>query len=122
MKDVRPNLTRSKCKFCASSWGPIDKEINSFVQVAAATDGSTYDGRHSGAALVYMADHTAADELWQQGYGWLLSIENNYIAELSAIHRTIRSIPLNVDLTIHTDSQRSIDSIRSALRCPERTN
>jgi len=122
MKDVRPNLTRSKCKLCASRWGPIDKEINSFVQVAAATDGSTYDGRHSGAALVYMADHTAADELWQQGYGWPLSIENNYIAELSAIHRTIRSIPVNVDLTIHTDSQSSIDSILSALRCPERTN
>ena len=116
MKDERPNLTRSKCNLCANNWGHIDKEINSFIQVAAATDGSTYTGRHSGAGLVYMADHTEDDELWDQGYGWILGIENNYIAELSAIHRTIRSIPVNVDLTIHTDSQSSIDSILSALR------
>jgi hypothetical protein len=121
MKEERP-MTRSKCKFCNRNWDPIDKEINSFVQVAVATDGSTYDGRDSGAAFVYVADHTPADELWQQGYGWLLNTENNYIAELSAIHRAMRSIPVNVDLTVHTDSQSSIDSILSALRCPEKTN
>jgi hypothetical protein len=121
MQESRP-MKRAQCKRCAGLWGPIDKQISSFIQAAAATDGSTYKDRHSGAALVYMADDTEADELWQQGYGWLVGIENNYIAELSAIHRAIRSIPVNVDLTIHTDSQSSIDSVLSALRCPERTN
>ena len=121
MKESHP-MKRSKCKSCETLWGPIDKVISSFIQVAIATDGSTYDNRDSGAALVYMADDTEADELWQQGYGWVIGIENNFIAELSAIHRAIRSIPVNVDLTIHTDSQSSIDSILSALRSPERVN
>ena len=44
------------------------------------------------------------------------------MAELSAIHRALRSIPVNVGITVHTDSQSSIDSILSALRCPEKVN
>jgi hypothetical protein len=115
-------MKRAACRSCTGLWGPIDKEVNSLVQAAAATDGSTYNGRHSGAAFVYMADDTEADELWQLGYGWRIGMEDNYIAELSGIHRAIRSIPVNVDLTIHTDSQSSIDSILSARRCPERVN
>jgi hypothetical protein len=115
-------MRRAKCLQCEKTWGPIDKEISFFVQAAAATDGSTYPDRDSAAAFVYMADDTEADELWQLGYGWMLGLRNNYIAELAAIHKLIRSIPVNVDLTIHTDSQSSIDSILSALRCPERVN
>jgi hypothetical protein len=121
MKEAGP-MRRANCQMCNGTWGSLDKEINSFIHVAAATDGSTYNGRHSGAALVYMADDTEDDELWRQGYGWIIGMENNYIAELSAIHRAIRSIPVNVDITIHTDSQSSIDSVMSALRCPERVN
>ena len=121
MQEHQP-MRRSDCKSCARTWGLIDEEINFFVRVAVATDGSTYPGRDSGAALVFMADDTEADELWQQGYGWRLSIANNYIAELSAIHRAIRSVPVNVNITVHTDSQSSIDSVLSALRCPERVN
>jgi len=121
MQEAGP-MRRADCQTCKGIWGSFDEEISSLVQVAAATDGSTYTGRHSGAALVYMADDTEDDELWRQGYGWIIGMENNYIAELSAIHRAIRSIPVNVDITIHTDSQSSIDSVLSALRCPERVN
>ena len=79
-------MKRATCRDCGGTWGSFDEEINSFVQVAAATDGSTYVGRHSGAAFVYMADDTEDDELWRLGYGWLIGMENNYIAELLAIH------------------------------------
>ena len=44
------------------------------------------------------------------------------VAEMAAIHKAIRSVPVGVNLTIHTDSQSSIDSIESAIRCPTGLN
>ena len=41
---------------------------------------------------------------------------------MAAVHKAIRSIPVGVDLTIHTDSQSSIDSIEAAIRCPTGLN
>ena len=121
MQETGP-MRRASCRHCSTSWQDIDAEINSMVNVATATDGSTYHKKDSGAALVYISDKADVDELWGIGYGWRLSIGDNYMAELSGIHRALRSIPVNVGITVHTDSQSSIDSILSALRCPEKVN
>jgi hypothetical protein len=41
------------------------------------------------------------------------------MAELAALHKGIRSIPANVDITIHTDCLSAKQAIESALRAPE---
>ena len=66
MKESDP-MNRSKCKSCAGLWASIDKEIRSFIQPAAATDGSTCPGKSSGCPFIYITDDTDADEHWQQG-------------------------------------------------------
>ena len=67
-----------------------------------------------------MEDDAREKELWQtQGFYWTVELENNYMAELAALHKGIRSVPANVDLTIHTDSLSAKQAIESALRSPE---
>ena len=123
IKDTQKTLNRAKCSHCKDKWGDVDDIMNRYVWVMMCTDGSTYPNQPSAAAMVYMDDGCRKRELWDNAaYGWQLEVENNYIAELAAIHRSIRSVPVNVRLQIHTDSSSSIDSIMSALRNPERTN
>ena len=70
-----------------------------------------------------MDDGARNRELWgNAAYGWQILANNNYMAELAAIHKSLRSVPVNVALDIHTDSQSAIDAIKASLRNPEGTN
>ena len=114
---------RAKCAHCRTKWHDIDAELNDHVRVMICTDGSTYGKARSGAALTFMDDGARNRELWgNAAYGWQILANNNYMAELAAIHKSLRSVPVNVALDIHTDSQSAIDAIKASLRNPEGTN
>lgn len=117
------NLERSKCKDCQPLWLALERKVSHLIHAQICTDGSTYDGKPSAAAFVFLEDGAHTRELWGvPGYCWQLTVENNYVAEMAAIHKALRSVPVNVNLTIHTDSKSAIDSIDSALRCPTGLN
>jgi ribonuclease HI len=99
--------------------------------VIACTDGSTYKGRNSGAGFVFLHDQYIAHETALTGASWRISVEDNFVAEMAAINRAIRSVPLNVDITIHTDSKSCIQAIQKfkkqgpnyiGLECSARTH
>ena len=114
----KPNTT---CKSCKNLWKEENTLLQSLAHAIICTDGSTFDGKPSAAAFVFADDHLLTNQLWDTpGYYWKIAFENNYLAEMAAIHKGIRSVPANVGLTIHTDSLSSIQAIESALRCPER--
>jgi len=82
----------------------------------ACTDGSTF--RHksrSGAAYAYLSDGYENEELYLEGKFWKISSKNNYAAEMAALNKCIRSIPVTVPMTIHTDSESCIGAIQKAL-------
>ena len=58
-------------------------------------------------------------ELWQtKGAYWPISQVDNHMAELAAINKAARSVPINVSVEIATDSMASILSIKRALATP----
>jgi ribonuclease HI/exonuclease III len=114
---------RCTCSDCTTGWKHTDYIVHNITKVSITTDGSTYPGIPSGAALTFIEDDTGSFDLWNtKGLYWGISASDNFMAEISAIDRAIRTIPVNVNLHIHTDSQASIDSIHNALRSPERFN
>jgi hypothetical protein len=78
--------------------------------VLACTDGSTYRDKLSGSGVVYMEDHYHEREIWLTGSYWKIKQEDNYAAELAAINRAIRSVPITVPIGIYTDSDSSISN------------
>jgi hypothetical protein len=120
MLNLRAN---NQCPHCKALWLGDQPFIDSLIKVTICTDGSTYTGKRSASAMVFCEDGMRHKELWQEkGFYWTIDTSNNYHAELSALHRAIRSVPVNVNLTIHTDSLSAVQSIAKALRSPERTN
>ena len=126
-------MARAKCQHCATKWESLDRRLNGHVRAMVCTDGSTMPlderDRHnkteprSAAAFTFMEDGARTKELWgNSAYGWQILAHDNYMAELAAIHKAIRSVPINVAITIHTDSSSAVDSILSTMRDPERTN
>ena len=102
------------CTNTYALWG-TEQEIenlgNKRTLVIACTDGSTYTGSNSGAGFVFMHDNFIAKETSPTGASWRIQVEDNFVAEMAAINRTIRSIPMNVDLIIHTDSKSCMQTI-----------
>ena len=86
------------------------------VMVTICTDGSTYPGKPSGAGFVFADDHMKEDEYKPKGQFWKIEESDNYLAELAAINKAIRATPVTVDITIHTDSNSSVQAIQKALR------
>ena len=115
--------THQNCPGCTALWLKDKPFIDSLFKAVICTDGSTYTGKKSASAIVFCEDGLRQKELWQEkGFYWTINTSNNYHAELSALHRAIRAVPLNVNLVIHTDSLSAVQSINKALRSPERTN
>ncbi|MFZ9070967.1 MAG: reverse transcriptase domain-containing protein, partial [Burkholderiaceae bacterium] len=113
------NYTRSSCQECKQHWGSLDDIANKYIMAVICTDGSTYPGRNSAAAFVLAEDGIEDHDLWDTpGTCWRLSESNNYLAEMAAAHRAIRAVPVNVNLTVHTDSLGAILAIKSALVNP----
>jgi hypothetical protein len=91
---------------------PSPDKPNNIVNIC--TDGSTYKGLNSGASLMFMEDDYMEREIWQtKGYYWTLHTSDNYIAELSAINKALRSIPIDQGTRIWTDSKSAMDAINS---------
>ena len=91
------------------------------LRVTVCTDGSTFpDLEHSGAAISYTDDFTTNKEMYIPGYQWKIEENDNYAAEMAAIAKCIRSIPLSIPLTIYTDSKSCIQAIKKMTRMPKR--
>ena len=113
------NLTRARCRHCENMWEDTDNQARAMIKALVCTDGSTYPGQASAAAAVFVEDDIYTRELWQtKGFYWPIKRVDNHMAELSAINKAIRAVPITINLTIATDSLASIQSIRKALRAP----
>jgi len=120
MRDRKPHV---KCAGCRPLWSVDNAFVNSLFKARICTDGSTYANKRSASAFAFCEDGMRRKELWQEkGFYWTITVTDNYVAELAAIHAALRSIPVNVNLVIHTDSLSAVQSIRSTLRAPEHTN
>jgi hypothetical protein len=87
------------------------------TQAHVCTDGSTYPGKPSAAALVYVSHDITSNELWgTKGTYWKLPRSDNYIAEMSAINKALRSLPVDLNVVIWTDSLSSIQAIDRHMR------
>ena len=114
---AQQGCTRATC--CTTDWCKSDQIADRAIRPIVGTDGSTYEGIPSGAALVYGEDGAKSKRLWgHQGYYWSITKSNNHMAEMAAINVAIRSVPIELSLRIYTDSLSSIQSIRKALKNP----
>ena len=120
LKGRSPHL---KCTGCRHLWPKVRHMYDSLVHAQVCTDGSTYPGKPSAAAYTYIEDNIRSMELWDmKGFYWTIHRSDNYEAELAAIHKAIRSIPVNVRMTIHTDSLSAIQAIHKFNRAPHSSN
>ena len=93
-------------------WTTKEKTWSPTTQAHIGTDGSTYPGRPSAAALIYITKDIKSNELWKTaGTYWKLPLSDNHIAEMAAINKALRSLPVDVNITVWTDSLSSIQSI-----------
>ena len=89
-------------------------------RVIACTDGSTYpDLEHSGAGIAYLCDDYASLELFLPSHHWKIHANDNFAAEMAAINKCIRSIPVTVPITIYTDSKSCIQAIKKMRKMPK---
>ena len=71
---------------------------------------------HPGASLIYIEDQIKNYELWAtKGLYGKLKESDNFIAEMSAINKALRSIPINIHATIWTNSLSCIQAINKTL-------
>ena len=104
---------------CKTLWTEEDIVISRLMHATICTDGSTFTGKPSAAAFVYMVDGIEERDLWNTpGYYWTIEHTDNYMAELAALHKGLRSVPANVNLTAHTDSLSAIQAIEAASKGP----
>jgi ribonuclease HI len=97
-------------------WGGKLPQLESYVTIC--TDGSTFTGKRSGAAIALMEDDAESKDLWGiEGFRWRISREDNYEAELAAINKAIRSVAVTAHLRIYTDSDAAIKAIKKHGRC-----
>ena len=89
------------------------------ARALVCTDGATIPGVRSTAAMVFVEDDISSRELWDtKGAYWALDRPDNFMAELSAIDRGVRSPPVGIHVHIPTDSLASLQSISRVLRDP----
>jgi ribonuclease HI len=102
------------CKDSDSLWG-FQYTPPRRLEVMICTDGSTFVPKPSGAAYVYITSN-AHREFSLTSHTWAINACNNYYAELSVIHRALRSLPVTTDIVICTDSERAHLAISVLLR------
>jgi ribonuclease HI len=98
-------------------WG-MGYEPEPHARAVICTDGSTdpnAPGEKSGGGLAYIHDGFKEDEYRSRTEHWRIGTQNNYHAELSAINRALRTVPVSVDLTKHTDSESALKVINRYL-------
>jgi len=109
-----PNQEKCKVPYIDTyeAWTAGHKTWTKNTVTHICTDGSTYTGKPSGAALVFIEKKIKDYELWAtKGLYWKLKDSDNYIAEMSAINKALRVLPIDVNVTVWTDSLSSIQAI-----------
>ena len=99
-------------------WGAKFKPEENTIAIIC-TDGSTDPKQPSvpsGAAYVFADDSLRKHEYKNYSLSWTILQANNYVAEMAAINRGIRSIPVTVALQLYTDSESSIKAIQAYIR------
>ena len=101
-------------------WGadfkPPLNPLGERIWAVLCTDGSTFPTQpYSGAGMVYLCDKSLGDEMNIKGFGLQAYKNDNFVAEMLAIHWGLRSTPLTVPTRIWTDSQACIDAINTRL-------
>ena len=61
---LQTKLKRATCKQCTDRWSTLDDLARTLIKATLCTDGSTYTGIPSGAALVAMTDDIHHKDLW----------------------------------------------------------
>jgi hypothetical protein len=94
---------------------PKDHHHHNSKMVKMATDGSTFRGNPSAAAVVFLHDDFKTNELYPSAFYYKISdgVSDNYCAELSAINRGLRAVSIHTNLTIYTDSLAAIMIIKT---------
>jgi hypothetical protein len=87
--------------------------------VTICTDSSTHTGHPSGAGFVYLVGNACTHEYDLLGQSWTIPETNNYLTELAAVDRCLRSIPVTVSVHISPDSQTAITAIAAHLELPK---
>ena len=99
-------------------WGSSYKKDDA-IEVVMCTDGSA-DPRHlkqrAGAAVVYLDDKFAQDEYDNTHQLWTIQGTGNYEAEMAAINKAIRSIPITTHAIIYTDSLSALMALETFIR------
>jgi hypothetical protein len=122
-KNTRSCQGKKPCSYCSKRWDPLNSILFEHAHVKICTDGSTFRGRPSGVGLIFMADNIKCNDLWKiKGDWWTISEEDNYIAELAAIHKAIRAPPININTTIFSDSLSCIQAIQLCIDSGPRFN
>ena len=85
------------------------------LEVHGCTDGSTFPGKPSGAAYVFMDDDVKEHEYEPKGEMWQIEESDNFEAELAGINKMTRALPVTVNAHIGTDSDASIKAIATGL-------
>ena len=109
-----PNQEKCKVPYIDTyeAWTVGHKTWTKNTVTHVCTDGSTYTGKPSGAALVFLEEKIKDYELWAtKGFYWKLKDNDNYVAEMSAINKALRVLPIDVSVTVWTDSLSSIQAI-----------
>jgi hypothetical protein len=97
-------------------WGKSFKQISPTTTVTICTDGSSnyrQPSNWSGASIVYLDDTFLADEYENTHQRWSVDTRMSYTAELAAINKAIRSVPVTVPIILYTDSLSSIQKIHT---------
>ena len=116
-------LKRASCKQCAGRWSTLDNLARTLIKATLCTDGSTYPGIPSGAALVAMTDDIHHKDLWGvPGFYWSIAHSDNYMAEMAGINKSIRSPAIKIDVHIPTDSLSCMQAIKRARTSPHSIN
>ena len=63
------------------------------------TDGFTFVSKPSRVAYVFVTSDVHRNEYSLQGHTWAIPFCNNYLVELSALHRVLRSLPVTQTLS-----------------------
>jgi ribonuclease HI len=109
--DMIPVALDTEHDLARTLWGR-DYISDPKVWAVIATDGSRLSDGAVGAALVFVDDGLRAHEFRPWAHAWYIPTKaDNYVAEMAAINKALRSVPVTVNVRIHTDSLSSIQAI-----------
>ena len=110
---VQSNAHRGCYDLWGSAYPRAPDTDHDIPWVTICTDGSTYKGKpFSGAAMVYVQDNFHKHEWEPRTIHWNTAQADNHCAEMAAINRALRSVPVTAHIRLFTDSSSCIAAIK----------